>query len=91
VQKAFRPAIQAHYRKDDRGLRLRGRKRLDGGTALDGSTRVWWPRFGGDKKVDEFVRLGSTMKFEAEQRAQTEGISVSEVISRALAQYLHGA
>jgi hypothetical protein len=31
------------------------------------------------------------LKSEAEQRAQAEGISVSEVIRRALAQYLHGA
>jgi len=49
------------------------------------------PRLGGDKKGVESVRLGSTLKSEAEQRAKSEGISVSEVIRRALAQYLHSA
>lgn len=49
------------------------------------------PRLGGDKKGVESVRLGSTLKSEAEQRAQAEGISVSEVIRRALARYLHSA
>ena len=49
------------------------------------------PRLDGDKKGVESVRLGSTLKSEAEQRAQAEGISVSEVIRRALAQYLHSA
>jgi hypothetical protein len=49
------------------------------------------PRLGGDKKSVESVRLGSSLKSEAEQRALVEGISVSEVIRRALAQYLHGA
>ena len=49
------------------------------------------PRLGGEKKGVESVRLGSTLKSEAEQRAQAEGISVSEVIRRALAQYLHHA
>jgi len=49
------------------------------------------PRLGADKKSVESVRLGSSLKSAAEQRAQAEGISVSEVIRRALAQYLHGA
>lgn len=49
------------------------------------------PRLGGDKKSVESVRLGSSLKSEAEQRAQAEGISVSEVIRRALEQYLHSA
>lgn len=49
------------------------------------------PRLGADKKSVESVRLGSSLKSAAEQRAQADGISVSEVIRRALAQYLHGA
>jgi len=49
------------------------------------------PRLGDDKKFVESVRLGSSLKSEAEQRATAEGISVSEVIRRALAQYLHSA
>ncbi len=49
------------------------------------------PRLGGDKKFVESVRLGSSLKFAVEQRATAEGISVSEVIRRALAQYLHSA
>jgi hypothetical protein len=49
------------------------------------------PRLGGDKKSVESVRLGSSLKSEAEQRAQAEGISVSEVIRSALAQYLRSA
>lgn len=49
------------------------------------------PRLGGDKKSVESVRLGSSLKSEAEQRALADGISVSEVIRRALTQYLHSA
>jgi len=49
------------------------------------------PRLGADKKSVESVRLGSSLKSEVEQRAVAEGISVSEVIRRALAQYLHRA
>jgi len=49
------------------------------------------PRLGGDKKSVESVRLGSTLKSEAEERAQADGVSVSEVIRRALKQYLHSA
>src|ERR1700731_3045084 len=37
-----------------------------------------------DKKAVESVRLGPSLKSEAEQRALADGISVSEVIRRAL-------
>ena len=46
-------------------------------------------RLGGDKKGVESVRLGPTLKSEAQQRAPAEGISMLEVVRRALAQYLH--
>lgn len=49
------------------------------------------PRLGGDRKSVESVRLGSSLKSEAEQRALADGINVSEVIRRALKQYLHSA
>lgn len=49
------------------------------------------PRLAGEKKSVESVRLGSSLKSEAEQRAQADGISVSEVIRRALEQYLRSA
>jgi hypothetical protein len=76
-------AIEAFVRKAENGY-------TDGelSTARRGRGR---PRLGGDKKSVESVRLGSSLKSEAEQRAQAEGISVSEVIRRALAQYLHSA
>jgi predicted HicB family RNase H-like nuclease len=49
------------------------------------------PRLGVGKKSVESVRLGPSLKSEAEQRALADGISVSEVIRRALKQYLHSA
>lgn len=49
------------------------------------------PRRGADKKSVHSVRLGSSLKSVVEQRALAEGISVSEVIRRALVQYLHSA
>ncbi len=49
------------------------------------------PRLGSDKKSVESVRLGTSLKSEAERRAQADGISVSEVIRRALEQYLRSA
>jgi Ribbon-helix-helix protein, copG family len=49
------------------------------------------PRLGVDKKSVDSVRLGPSLKSEAEQRALADGISVSEVIRRALKQYLHSA
>ena len=49
------------------------------------------PRLGSDKKSVESVRLGTSLKSEAEKRAEADGISVSEVIRRALEQYLRSA
>jgi len=49
------------------------------------------PRLGDEKKSVESVRLGSSLKSQAEQRAQADGTSISEVIRRALMQYLHSA
>ena len=49
------------------------------------------PRLGGDKKSVESVRLGTSLKSEAERRAQADGVSVSEVIRRALEHYLRSA
>lgn len=49
------------------------------------------PRLGSDKKSVESVRLGASLKSEAVRRAQADGISVSEVLRRALEQYLRSA
>ncbi len=44
-----------------------------------------------DKKSVESLRLGASLKSEAERRAQADGISASEVIRRALEHYLRSA
>ena len=44
---------------------------------------------GGEEETVESVRWGSALKSRAEQRAQAGGISVSEVIRRAIEKYLY--
>lgn len=49
------------------------------------------PPLGKDAKSVESVRLAPRLRAAAEQRAADEGITVSEVIRRALEDYLHSA
>lgn len=49
------------------------------------------PPLGTDAKSVESVRLGPGLQAAAEQRAADEGTTVSEVIRRALQDYLHSA
>jgi len=49
------------------------------------------PPLGGAAKTVESVRLEPSLRDEAAQRAAAEGITVSEVMRRALRQYLRSA
>jgi hypothetical protein len=49
------------------------------------------PPLGEAAKAVESVRLEPDLQAETAQRAETEGITVSEVIRRALREYLHAA
>jgi len=49
------------------------------------------PPLGEAAKIVESVRLEPSLQDEAAQRAAAEGITVSEVMRRALRQYLRGA
>jgi hypothetical protein len=49
------------------------------------------PRLGEAAKTVESVRLDSALRDQIAQRAESDGVSTSEVIRRALREYLRGA
>lgn len=59
---------------------------------LDGRRRgPGRPPLGDAAKVVESVRLDPGLRVETAERAAVEGVTVSEIIRRALRQYLHSA